>query len=115
MEVKEGDVVLCEFYFSSLKKFKKRPVLVFKDNLPYNDFVAIAISSKIKNLKKDEVILQKKDFVEGSIPKKSKIMIRKTFIVSKDIILKKYGAISKDYLKIFHKKFCSYFNCIAED
>ncbi len=34
MEIKEGDVLLCEFYFSDLKKSKNRPVLVLKDNLP---------------------------------------------------------------------------------
>jgi len=35
MELKQYDVVLCEFYFSDLNKTKKRPVLVFKDNLPH--------------------------------------------------------------------------------
>lgn len=48
MEVKEADVVLCEFYFSDLKQSKNRPVLVLKDNLPYNDFIAMPISSKIQ-------------------------------------------------------------------
>ena len=38
MDVKEGDIVLCTFYFSDLKSNKKRPVLVFKDSLPYDDF-----------------------------------------------------------------------------
>jgi mRNA interferase MazF len=41
MDINVADVVLCEFYFSDLKSSKKRPVLVFKSNLPYNDFVAI--------------------------------------------------------------------------
>jgi mRNA interferase MazF len=39
MEIELGDIVLCEFYFSDLNKSKKRPVLVFKDNLPYDDTV----------------------------------------------------------------------------
>jgi mRNA interferase MazF len=54
MEIKQFDIVLCEFYFTTFNAKKKRPVLVFKDNLPYNDFIAIPISSKIENLKKDE-------------------------------------------------------------
>ena len=37
MEIKHLDIVLCEFYFSDLIQSKKRPVLVFKDNLPHND------------------------------------------------------------------------------
>ena len=51
MEIDQADIVLCEFYFSDLKQVKNRPVLVFKDNLPYDDFVAIPISSKIEKRK----------------------------------------------------------------
>ena len=43
MELKQLDIVLCEFYFSDLNRTKKRPVLVFKNNLPYDDFVAIPL------------------------------------------------------------------------
>ena len=50
MEISKADVVLCEFYFSDLKKSKNRPVLVLKDNLPYNDFIAIPISNKIEGV-----------------------------------------------------------------
>ncbi|DAB30014.1 MAG TPA: hypothetical protein CFH84_06420, partial [Sulfurimonas sp. UBA12504] len=39
MEIKQSDVLLCEFYFSDLQKSKNRPVLIFKDNLPHNDFM----------------------------------------------------------------------------
>ena len=34
MDLKPGDVLLCEFYFPDLKTSKHRPVIVFKDNLP---------------------------------------------------------------------------------
>ena len=33
MEIRQADIVLCQFYFSDLKQSKERPVLVFKDNL----------------------------------------------------------------------------------
>lgn len=32
MDVKQGDVVLCEFYFSNAKEAKNRPILVYKDS-----------------------------------------------------------------------------------
>jgi len=83
MEVKHLDVVLCEFYFSDLNKSKQRPVLIFKDNLPHDDFVAIPISSKIDKMYKDELLLDNTNFINGSIPQASKLMIRKTFVVSK--------------------------------
>ncbi len=111
MEIKEADVLLCEFYFSDLKKSKNRPVLVLKDNLPYNDFVAVPLSSKVNSLHEDEVLLDNSKFVTGQIPKNSKLMIRKTFVVSKDVVLKRYGRLSKESFKYYHKLFCEYFGC----
>lgn len=114
MEIKHLDVILCEFYFSDINKSKKRPVLVFKDNLPFNDFVAIPISSKIEKLQNDELLLDNYDFEEGSIPTKSKIMIRKTFVVSKQSVVKKYGTLSNKSYERYHKLFCLYFGCNNE-
>lgn len=114
MEIKRFDVVLCEFYFSDLNKSKKRPVLVFKDNLPFDDFVGIPISSKIEKLQYDELLLDSDDFVEGNIPTKSKIMIRKTFVVSNQSVVKRYGKLSKKSYEKIHKLFCLYFGCDNE-
>lgn len=91
MEITEGEVVLCKFYFSDLKKSKNRPVLVFKNNLPYNDFIAVPISSKIKKLHSDEALINNDNFMEGELPVPSKLMVRKTFVVSKESIIRKYG------------------------
>jgi len=77
MEIGERDIVLCQFYFSDLKQSKNRPVLVFRDNLPYDDFIGIPISSKVKSLHQDEMILNSSDFAEGGIPVVSKLMMRK--------------------------------------
>lgn len=111
MELVQGDIVLCEFYFSDLKTSKKRPVLILKDNLPFDDFVAIPISSKTEKLYDDEIILDNSDFENGMIPKKSKLIIRKTFVVSKTIVLKRYGHLNNKSFEKFHKKFCCYFGC----
>lgn len=111
MEVKTADIVLCEFYFSDLKTSKKRPVLVFKDNLPYDDFVGIPISSQIRQVHLDESILETVDFVEGGIPKTSKLMLRKPFVVSKTAVIKKYGSLNQDAFKRYQQLFCQYFHC----
>lgn len=87
MEVKVGDIVLCQFYFTDFKSYKNRPVLVLIDNLPFNDFIGIPISSKIHTLYSDELLLDDTDFALGILPAKSKIMIRKTFVVSKESLL----------------------------
>ncbi|RKX86591.1 MAG: type II toxin-antitoxin system PemK/MazF family toxin [Spirochaetes bacterium] len=113
MEVKEADIVLCTFYFSDLKASKKRPVLVLKDNLPYDDFIGIPISSKINNLYEDENIINNSDFESGSIPRKSKIMFRKPFVISKLVVVKKYGSLTIEAYTKYHQLFCSYFECNA--
>jgi len=111
MEVDVGDVVLCKFYFSDFQEYKNRPVLVFKDNLPFDDFVAIPISSKIERLYFDEHIINSSDFSIGNLVVDSKLMLRKTFVVSKKSILKKYGKLSENSFKKVYKLFCEYFAC----
>ena len=87
MDVKIADVVLCEFYFSDLKATKKRPVLVLKDNLPYDDFVDIPMSSQLDYLHEDEYEIDNAMFSDGGIPKKSKLIFRKPFATSKSAAL----------------------------
>ena len=106
-----GEVVLCKVYFSSLNMFKNRPVLVLKDNLPYNNFICLPISSKIKNLHIDEFVISNNDFQIGSIPKDSKVMIRKVFTISKNNITKKYGKLNIEKFEEIRSKFCNYFEC----
>jgi mRNA interferase MazF len=111
MEVKLYDIVLCQFYFSDLKESKNRPVLVFKDNLPHDDFVGIPISSKIDKLYEDELLLQASDLSFGNIPKTSKLMIRKTFVISKQAVVKKYGTLDTEAFVKCKSSFCKYFGC----
>ena len=102
MEIKEADIVLCKFYFSDMKQFKNRPVLVFKDNLPHDDFIGIPISSKVQNLFADEYPIGNDAFESGALPASSKIMLRKTFVVSKRVVLKKYGTLTTNAYAKYH-------------
>jgi len=111
MEIKTADIVLCEFYFSDLKTSKKRPVLVFKDNLPYDDFVGIPISSQLRQLHADEITIKPTDFTEGGIPKISKLILRKPFVISKTAVVKKYGTLNQEAFKRYQQLFCQYFHC----
>jgi len=114
VEVNCSDAVLCEFYFSDMKKSKKRPVLVLKNNLPFDDFVGIPISSQIKTMHEDEFLIDNSKFKVGAIPRESKLMIRKTFVVSKNVVIKKYGSLEKNSYFEYHKLFCKYFGCNNE-
>ena len=111
MELNSGDVLLCEFYFSDFKASKRRPVIVFKDNLPFDDFVGVPISSQTSQLHDDEFILEPSDMASGVLPKRSKIMVRKTFVISRQVILKKYGQLSFTRFQQLHRDFCHFFGC----
>lgn len=107
--------MLCQFYFSDTKTFKNRPVLVLKNNLPFDDFVAVAISSKIEKLYFDEVVISQSDFLSGGLPLSSKVMMRKTFVASQTAIQKRYGTLSMQSYKKLHRHFCSYFDCVENN
>ncbi|TDN95751.1 MULTISPECIES: type II toxin-antitoxin system PemK/MazF family toxin [Halomonas] len=111
MDVAPGDVVLCEFYFSDLQTRKRRPVIVFKDNLPFDDFVGIPVSSQTARLHDDESLLDPDDLATGSLPKRSKIMVRKTFVIAKPVIVKQYGQLSEMRFQQLHRDFCRFFGC----
>ena len=109
IEINAADVVLCEFYFTNLNQSKKRPVLVLKDDLPHNDFVGIPISSRLRELYQDESLVDSSKFSEGGLPKTSKVMVRKTFVVSKLVVIKKYGTLKEEAFRQYHKLFLSLF------
>ncbi|MFI3137944.1 MAG: type II toxin-antitoxin system PemK/MazF family toxin [Methylococcaceae bacterium] len=111
MDIKTADIVLCEFYFSDLKTTKNRPVLVLKDNLPFNDFVGLPISSQLDVLHEGEFEIDNSMFAYGGIPKKSKLMFRKPFVVSKTVVIKKYGALNQNAFEAYRRLFCEYFCC----
>lgn len=103
--------LLCEFYFGDLKATKKRPILMLKDNLPHDDFMGLSISSQLEKLLASEFEIDNSMFQFGSILKKSKIIIRKPFVVSKNVMIKKYCSIKQSAFENYHRLFCEYFGC----
>jgi mRNA interferase MazF len=65
-------------------------------------------------MNEDEFLIDNSNFKIGGIPKKSKLMIRKTFVVSKTVVIKKYGTLEKNSYFEYHKLFCKYFGCNSE-
>lgn len=111
MEVIQAEVVLCEFWFSDLKQNKLRPVVVFKNNLPFDDFVGMPMSSRLDRCNDGDLVIDDSDFSTGFLPKRSKVMVRKTFVISKQIVVKKYGTLSRQSFFKLHQAFCHYFEC----
>ncbi|MDY6797798.1 MAG: hypothetical protein SVX28_03465 [Pseudomonadota bacterium] len=99
---------------SEVRAFSGHSVLVFKDNLPFDDFAGIpisTISSKVQALQSDELLLQPDSLREGALPERSKVMIRKTFVISKSVVIKRYGILEAGHFRAVHESFCRYFEC----
>ncbi|WXU00790.1 MAG: hypothetical protein Ctma_1522 [Catillopecten margaritatus gill symbiont] len=111
LNIEKFDIVLCKFYFTDLKSYKNRPVLILKDNLPFDDFLVIAISSKVNKLFDDEILIDNHAFKNGEIPKTSKVMLRKTFVIEKSMIVKKYGKLTDTAMDEIHESLCNFYQC----
>ena len=68
----------------------------------------------IKKLHYDDYITDSNNFENGNILKASKLIVRKTFVVSKEAVLKKYGTLKKESFEKYHDSFCKYFSCQEE-
>lgn len=94
---KQGDILLIPIPFSDLQSSKKRPVIVFSNDL-YNkttdDIVVMAMTSNIQQ-KEYTVLITKDDLTEGEIKVDSNIRVDKIYTLSKDIVIKRIGCVNK--------------------
>ena len=77
---------------------------MFDNNIQYRKTKGILMNS-------DEELIGDDDFADGRLAVLSKLMIRRTFVVSKKSIVKSHGLVNKTSLKKYHKNFCHYFSC----
>ncbi len=104
MSYKSGDIVLVKFPFTNLKKSKKRPVLVIKNESNFNDIVCFQITSNAYQsslLKIDEEY-----FKENKLPLTSYIKYDKCFTLSSEIVDKKLTSLNQDILNYLKELFC---------
>jgi len=67
--------------YSNFKQFKARPVLIFKEL--ENDFLFLPLTS---NLKRDGIVLNREDLVDGNLKKESVVVVPKITAIDKIII-----------------------------
>jgi len=93
----QGEIVLVPFPFSDLSISKQRPVLIISKNV-YNqnseDIITCGITSYLKNAP-CSVLIDNKNLINGSIPKKSRIKVDKLFTIKKDLVRRKIAQINK--------------------
>ncbi len=95
----KGDVIVVPFPFSDLSATKRRPALVIT-NLVGDDFILCQITSELRE-DNYAIILENKDFKEGSLNQMSKIRPNKLFTADISIISYKVGSVKENKLKEF--------------
>ncbi|OQA20279.1 MAG: L-glutamine:2-deoxy-scyllo-inosose aminotransferase [bacterium ADurb.Bin363] len=99
MEINIGDVILAEIIYTDLSQSKLRPLLIIKD-LSYEDFMGLPLTSqRIDRLLSNELIIEKDNFSTGSIPVTSKIILSRPVVIHKDMYVKTYGTVKRDFLE----------------
>lgn len=109
---KQGEIVLIPVPFSDLTSIKKRPVLIISNdefNAGGEDLIVAAITSNIRGFE-HEVVFDNSDLVNGELKVVSCIRADKIYTLSKDIIVKTYGEIKVEKIKILIEKLYSIIN-----
>ena len=97
---KQGEILLIPIPFSDLSSSKKRPVIVLSNeyyNSKTDDIIVAAITSNILS-KEYSVLITSNDLVEGNLKVDSCIRADKIYILSKNIVIKKFGKVNSDIL-----------------
>lgn len=98
--LESGEVVLVPFPFTDLTQVRRRPVLVLsgkKHNRASKDFICCGITSNLNN-RRNSILLEPSELVEGSIPTRSRIKFDKLFTLEQGLILKSLGRVSSNKL-----------------
>lgn len=90
LKVKQRDIILINFPFSSLTDAKIRPALVISNNV-YNktnlDAVVLAITSRLSS-HPYKILIEIQDLEIGNLPARSAIRVDKPFSILQDKVLK---------------------------
>jgi len=104
MSYRVGDIVLINFPFTNLKKFKKRPVLIVKNENKLNDIVCFQITSNSQqsNLLK----IESADFRSSDLTLESFVKYDKCFTLSSDNVNKTIAQVDNQFLEKLKIIFC---------
>ena len=104
MSYKTGDILLVKFPFTNLKKSKKRPVLVVKDENNLGDIVCFQITSNSEqsNLLK----IESSDLDDKSLSLQSFIKYDKCFTLHSEIVDKNIARVNSNLLDKLKILFC---------
>jgi len=104
MSYKTGDILLVKFPFTNLKKSKKRPILVVKNENSFGDIVCFQITSNSEqsNLLK----IENTDLNNSSLSLQSFIKYDKCFTLNSEIVDKNIAKVNTNLLDKLKILFC---------
>ncbi len=103
----EWKIVLIKVYFTDLKEYKIRPVLIFK-RYEELDYMFLPLTS---NLKKKWLLIKNSDLIEWKLDLNSVILIPKFWIVDKSLIIKEIAKVNIEYFYKIWEIICKDFWC----
>jgi mRNA interferase MazF len=104
MSYKVGDIVLVKFPFTNLKKSKKRPVLIVKEENELDDIVCFQITSN--STQASLLKIETNEFIESSLNLTSYIKYDKCFTINTQIVDKKIAKVDNTLLEKLKLLFC---------
>ncbi|MEK6817593.1 MAG: type II toxin-antitoxin system PemK/MazF family toxin [Nanoarchaeota archaeon] len=102
----KGDVVVLDFPFSNLLQVKRRPALIIK--VPKGEDVIACQITGDSYEKSVEIQLEKIDFQEGNLNRKSYLRLDKIFSVEKSLIKYKIGRLKPEKFNEILEKICNF-------
>ncbi len=104
MSYKVGDILLVKFPFTSLKKSKKRPVLVIKSENDLNDIVCFQITSNHEQ--SNLLAIEQRNLKNSSLSLKSYVKYDKCFTLNAEIVDKTIAQVNNNLLDELKTLFC---------
>ena len=102
-----GDIYLAKIYFTNLREYKIRPVLVIRQL--GRDYICLQLTSQLKNKK---LTLGNTDVIKGKLNKESLVVVPKNFTLHESILFKYIATINKDKFNEITTEFCKQLDCI---
>jgi mRNA interferase MazF len=101
-----GEIYLVRLLFSDFTDSKIRPVLVIKDY--EEDVLVLPLTT---SLNRKGIIIKSEELVEGELKKDSIVITNKPFFISKSLLIRKIGKVSKDKFFSIKHELCNELNC----
>ena len=104
MSYKKGDILLVKFPFTDFSNYKKRPILVVKDENDLGDIVCFQITS---NKYQSKIIEINDDLLSKKLKIVSFVKYDKCFTINSSVIEKKFSTVNQSFLEKIKEYFCS--------